>query len=152
MTAHFIHAFKEEAMQRFFRGCVVLDGWADIPEPSPDDDINAPGKGSIVFLDKVHGSMADSLRHHICFIVSVNAALNSVALRQNLQNIYSSKEQARTMLRADVIQQGEFNMVAAWEGIGKTAIRLHRQCSIVGKVFIIVGEYAGVEYLSLIHI
>ena len=91
VTAHFIHAFKEEAMQRFFRGCVVLDGWADIPEPSPDDDINAPGKGSIVFLDEVHGSMADSLRHHICFIVPVNAALNSVALRQNSQDMYSSK-------------------------------------------------------------
>ena len=45
VSAHFVHAFKEGAMQRFFRGSVVLDGWAEIPAPAPDDDENAPGKG-----------------------------------------------------------------------------------------------------------
>ena len=37
-------------------------------------------------------------------------------------------------------------MVADWEGVGKKAIRRHRQCAMVGRVYIIVGEYAGVEY------
>ena len=94
--------------------------------------------------------MADSVRHHICFIVPVDAALKVMnvevcrALLQFPQETYSSQEQARTILRADTLRQGEFNMVADWEGVGKKAIRLHRQCALVGSVYIIVGEYAGV--------
>ena len=69
VSSHFVHAFKEGALQRFFRGSVVVDGWAEIPPPSPHDDVELSGKGSIVFLEDVKGSMADNLRHHIGFIV-----------------------------------------------------------------------------------
>ena len=88
VSAHFVHALKEWSLQRFFTGSVVLAGWADIPAIDPDDDDNAPGNGSIVFLKEVEGSRVDSLRHHICFIVPADAALDVInddgclALRQ----------------------------------------------------------------------
>ena len=57
--------------------------------------------------------------------------------------------EARSFLRKNVLRQGEFNMVASWEGVGKTAFRLHRKSGIVGSVYVIVGEYAGVEHYSV---
>ena len=56
---------------------------------------------------------------------------------------------ARSFLRKDVLRQGEFNMVASWEGIGKTAFKLLRKSGIVGPVYVIIGEYASVEYYSV---
>ena len=70
VPAHFIHAFKEGAMQRFFRGSTILDGYADIPPACVDDD----EAGTVVFLNDTESRKADSLRHHICFILPASAA------------------------------------------------------------------------------
>ena len=121
VPAHFIHAFKEMAMQRFFRGSSVLDGWADIPPPAADDDDDSEA-GTIVFLDKTEGHRADSLRHHICFIMPASAAISVMnddcraALQNMPQGSFSGGGEARRLLRADTLRRGEFNMVASWEG------------------------------------
>ena len=58
----------------------------------------------------------------------------------------SSQEQSRSLLRAETVRQGEFNMVVAGKGAGKSAMSLHKQCPVVGDVHMIVGENVGVEY------
>ena len=63
--------------------------------------------------------------------------------------MFTGNLEARSFLRKNILRQGEFNMVASWEGVGKKAFRLHRKSGIVGPVYVIVGEYAGVEYYSV---
>ena len=142
---HFIHGYKEESMQRFFRGSVVIDATATIPELTHDDP---PGKGSIVFLDdRYEGSKCDSLRHHICFIISVAAAQRVEPSTRNVG--LTLKDPQKYIFRENVLKQGHFNMVASWEGVGKKAIRLHLESKVIGPVFLIVGEYVGPEYYSV---
>ena len=129
VPAHFIHAFKEGAMQRFFRGSTILDGYADIPPGCVDDD----EAGTVVFLKDTESRKADSLRHHICFILPASAAQlvvsNSAraALQHAPQDMFTGNLEAHCFLRRNVLREGEFNMVASWEGVGKKAFKLHRR-------------------------
>ena len=115
---HFLHGYKEECMQRFFRGSVVIYAIADIPELTDEDH---PRKGSIVFIREKHSSssMCDSLRHHMCFIISMEAAHH---VSESWGNVDLNRHQPTDLFREDVLRQGHFNMVAGWEGAGKKSL------------------------------
>lgn len=141
-----IHQLKEQVMQRFLRGAVVLDIHGHI-QPDGDD---VPY--SLVEVDRRCSSFVDieSVRHHVCFVLPVADVSNFARERAGpTENEHQKGSKARDMLTAALLEQGEFQMSLKWEGVGSRLLRLHGKVKAVGRVRVLVGEYCGPEHYSV---
>jgi hypothetical protein len=107
-----LHQIKEQVMQRFFRGSVLLDAEGMVQATSEGD---AKMQYSMVFLTESAPQRAENIRHHVCFVLPLDCVTRAHAVP------VSALPQAQ-VLTAAVLEQGEFELTQKWEGVGRKVL------------------------------
>ena len=148
-AAVLIHMMKEQVMQRFFRGCVVLDVCGHIVTVLPEPGKKTP-KYSLMELDDqcIDGRLVDSIRHHICWVFPEDGISDRIASFVDAGQFMPSAVDRERALRAQTLATGKFQLTLKWEGVGHKVLRFHGALP-AGHARVLVGEYVGVEHYCI---
>ena len=144
-----IHMMKEQVMQRFFRGSLMLDVRGKIATVLPEPGKKTP-KYSLIELDDhcVNHKRVDSIRHHICWVLPDSGTSDRVASFIDADHYKPSAVDHENALRAATIASGKFQLTLRWEGVGQKVLRFHGALPAC-HARVLVGEYVGVEHYCI---
>ncbi len=149
------HQLKEQAVQRFMRGNMILDATGEVAQEEETTARKKAERYTIITLDDQEGlkTRPECVRHHMCFILPLEDGKQQVTEFMNRHpNLSDTSNQAsleKEVLSADVIAAGELQMCTNWEGVGRKFLRLDKTIQSTGRVRVLVGEYCGPEHHAI---